>query len=57
VVKTQRQIIIGMEIDHEEKIMAMQEEIDELRAALSELGNSLSWKVTAPLRNVRRLLN
>jgi glycosyltransferase involved in cell wall biosynthesis len=57
VVKTQRKIIIGMEIDHEEKIMAMQEEIDELRGALSELGNSLSWKVTAPLRNVRKLLN
>jgi len=57
VVKTQRKIIIGMEIEHEEKILAMQEEIDELRGALSELGNSLSWKVTAPLRNVRKLLN
>jgi glycosyltransferase involved in cell wall biosynthesis len=57
VVKTQRTVIIGMEIEHEEKIMAMQEEIDELRAALSELGNSLSWKVTAPLRNARKLFN
>jgi glycosyltransferase involved in cell wall biosynthesis len=57
VVKTQRTVIIGMEVDNEEKIMAMQEEIDELRMALSELGNSLSWKVTAPLRSVRKLLN
>jgi hypothetical protein len=56
IVKVQRKVIIGLEVNHEEKVMAMQEEIDELRAALSELGNSLSWRVTAPLRNAKRLI-
>ena len=34
----------------------LRQEIKELRATLSEVGNSLSWKVTAPLRSAKKLL-
>jgi glycosyltransferase involved in cell wall biosynthesis len=33
----------------------LKKEIEELRAALSQVGNSLSWKVTAPLRSAKKL--
>jgi glycosyltransferase involved in cell wall biosynthesis len=35
---------------------ALEAEVAELRAALSELGNSVSWKVTAPLRTFKNML-
>ncbi len=35
---------------------ALNQEAKELRQALNEVGNSLSWKVTAPLRGVKKLL-
>jgi len=35
---------------------ALQNEIAELKAALFEMGNSASWKATAPLRTVKKLL-
>jgi len=35
---------------------ALREEIAELRHAISLVGNSFSWKVTAPLRSAKRLL-
>jgi glycosyltransferase involved in cell wall biosynthesis len=56
VVRTQRKVLVEKEEEYEAKIASLEGEVAELRAALSELGNSLSWKVTAPLRGVKRLL-
>jgi GT2 family glycosyltransferase len=39
-----------------EREEALHEEIEELRDAISRVGNSFSWKVTAPFRNAKRLL-
>jgi hypothetical protein len=49
-------VLVEKEEEYEAKIASLEGEVAELRAALSELGNSLSWKVTAPLRGVKRLL-
>jgi glycosyltransferase involved in cell wall biosynthesis len=37
-------------------LVAKDEELDELRRALTEMGNSVSWKVTAPLRKLKENL-
>jgi len=34
---------------------ALQNENEELRTTLSELGNSLSWRITTPLRKIKKL--
>jgi glycosyltransferase involved in cell wall biosynthesis len=56
VVRIQRETILSERIANGEQIEALNEEVAELKLALSELGNSLSWKVTAPLRNAKRLM-
>jgi glycosyltransferase involved in cell wall biosynthesis len=37
-------------------LVAKDEELDQLRQALTEMGNSVSWKVTAPLRKLKENL-
>jgi glycosyltransferase involved in cell wall biosynthesis len=56
VVRIQRETILSERIANGEQVEALKEEVAELKLALSELGNSLSWKVTAPLRNAKRLM-
>jgi len=37
-------------------LVAKDDELEELRSALTEMGNSVSWKVTAPLRKLKENL-
>jgi len=56
VVEAQQEQIADLKREIADVRKAANEEIQELKAALSEVGNSVSWKVTAPLRNVKKIL-
>jgi len=55
-VEFQQGQISDLRTELEEVRLALQAEVAELREALSELGNSVSWKVTAPLRSFKKML-
>ena len=55
-VEHQEQQIALLRLELEDVRQSFGSEIVELQAMLSQLGNSLSWKVTAPLRGFKRLL-
>jgi glycosyltransferase involved in cell wall biosynthesis len=49
----QRDVIANLRKEIEDSRSTLQAEVSELRQAYSKMGNSLSWKVTAPLRRLR----
>lgn len=49
----QKGIIAELKREIEDSRSTLQAEVDELRQEFSKMGNSLSWKVTAPLRRLR----
>jgi len=55
-VELQQKQISDLQLELDEVRLAFGNEIKELQEKLSELGNSLSWKVTAPLRGFKRLM-
>ncbi len=56
VVALQTGQITDLKNELEDVRAALDQEVKELRDALSQVGNSVSWKVTAPLRGVKKLL-
>jgi glycosyltransferase involved in cell wall biosynthesis len=55
-VEHQEQQITDLQMELDDVRFAFDSEISELQTKLNQLGNSLSWKVTAPLRGFKRLL-
>lgn len=55
-VEHQEQQIADLETELDDVRFAFDSEISELQTKLNKLGNSLSWRVTAPLRGFKRLL-
>ncbi|PWT95046.1 MAG: hypothetical protein C5B53_12050 [Candidatus Melainabacteria bacterium] len=55
-VEHQEQQIAALQSELDDVRLAFKSEIGELQATLTQLGNSLSWKLTAPLRGFKRAL-
>lgn len=55
-IELQQTQIAALQTELEEVTAALNAETNELRVALSAMGNSASWRVTAPLRSVSKIL-